>query len=92
MERLVLSEQVIFHGEVQGVGFRWTLSRLAREQGLAGWVCNRPDGTVEAVLQGGREQISVLMKRIMLVSERIRISRVDQRKVELPPITGFSVR
>ena len=89
---LVMSERVLFHGEVQGVGFRWTLSRLAREQGLAGWVCNQPDGTVEAVLQGGREPISLVLKRIMLVSDRIRITRVEQSKIDLPPITGFSVR
>jgi acylphosphatase len=39
-------------GRVQGVGFRFALQREARARGLAGWVRNRRDGTVEAVLQG----------------------------------------
>lgn len=92
MAALVQTEQALFRGEVQGVGFRWTFSRLAREQGLNGWVRNLPDGSVEAMLQGPREKISVVMKQIMLVSDRIRITGVEQRKVDLPHIEGFSVR
>ena len=89
---LVQSEHLLFHGEVQGVGFRYAFSRLAREEGLAGWVRNLPDGTVEALLQGPRERIAVLMRKVMLLSGRVRITEVVQRKVELPPIEGFSVR
>lgn len=92
MDALIQSELALFHGEVQGVGFRWTFNRLAREQGLNGWVRNLPDGSVEAVMQGPRDKISVVMKQIMLVGERIRITGVDQRKVDLPAIEGFSVR
>ncbi|MDP2359865.1 MAG: acylphosphatase [bacterium] len=92
MDQLVSTEQAIFQGEVQGVGFRWTFSRLAREHGLRGWVRNLPDGSVEAVMQGERERIAVVMRRIMLVSDRIRVTGVEQRKLQLPPITGFNVR
>jgi acylphosphatase len=92
MQPLLQSEQLTFHGEVQGVGFRYAFSRLAREHELAGWVRNLPDGTVEALLQGERERIAVLMRKVMLLSGRVRITQVEQRKVELPPITGFSVR
>ncbi|MFA7331445.1 MAG: acylphosphatase [Candidatus Delongbacteria bacterium] len=92
MPPLMQSEQLLFQGDVQGVGFRYAFSRLAREQELAGWVRNLPDGSVEAVLQGGRDKIAVLMRKVMLLSGRVRITQVEQRKVELPPITGFSVR
>jgi len=92
MDALVQCELALFRGQVQGVGFRWTFNRLAREQGLNGWVRNLPDGTVEAVMQGPREKIALVMKQIMLAGEVIRITGVDQRKVELPPIEGFSVR
>ena len=40
------------HGAVQGVGFRWSLHREAARLGLSGWVRNRSDGTVEAVVAG----------------------------------------
>jgi acylphosphatase len=39
-------------GVVQGVGFRISLARVARTRGAAGWVKNRMDGAVEAVLEG----------------------------------------
>ena len=40
------------HGVVQGVGFRYALQREAIRLGLSGWVRNRRDGTVEAVVAG----------------------------------------
>jgi acylphosphatase len=44
--------RVIVRGHVQGVFFRDTVRRQARETGVAGWVRNRPDGAVEAVFEG----------------------------------------
>jgi acylphosphatase len=43
---------VLVRGRVQGVGFRWFVREAARELGLAGWVRNRPDGTVEVAAEG----------------------------------------
>lgn len=42
----------IVQGRVQGVGFRWFVHSQARRMGLAGWVGNRPDGSVEVVAAG----------------------------------------
>lgn len=42
----------LFHGRVQGVGFRYTASSLARRYPLSGFVRNRPDGTVELEAEG----------------------------------------
>lgn len=47
-------------GRVQGVGFRWSLCTEARALGLAGWVCNRPDGSVEALLVGRTGAVTAL--------------------------------
>jgi acylphosphatase len=44
-------------GRVQGVGFRWWARRLALDLGLAGWVRNRPDGSVEVQARGMQESL-----------------------------------
>ena len=51
------AKEVIFHGRVQGVGFRYTTCRIAATHGLTGWVRNCPDGTVESYMQGSPEAI-----------------------------------
>lgn len=45
-------------GRVQGVGFRWWTRRNALELGLAGWVANRPDGSVEVHARGMRRALA----------------------------------
>jgi acylphosphatase len=47
-----LTKQLLIAGRVQGVGFRFYMERKARELGVTGWVRNRRDGSVEAVVQG----------------------------------------
>ena len=49
------------HGLVQGVGFRASLAAEARRRKLAGWVRNRRDGTVEALLQGPPHAVAALI-------------------------------
>ena len=53
--------RLIIHGRVQGVGFRWYLSREADVLGLCGWVRNRREGTVEALLRGPTEAVDCLV-------------------------------
>ena len=55
-------KRLIFHGRVQGVGFRYTAKHLANSLGLTGWVRNEYDGTVRMEVQGRQESIYKLMK------------------------------
>ncbi len=49
------------HGVVQGVGYRWSLHREAVRLGLGGWVRNRRDGTVEAVVAGSAAAVEAIV-------------------------------
>jgi acylphosphatase len=51
-------------GHVQGVGFRYFAQDIAQELGLAGWVRNRPDGTVEAYAEGPQEALEIFIERL----------------------------
>lgn len=61
----MIRRRVVARGRVQGVFFRETTRRAAEEQGVAGWVRNRADGAVEAVLEGEKaavEQVLAVMR------------------------------
>lgn len=55
---------LLFSGEVQGVGFRWTNQSLAQERHLSGWVQNLPDGTVRMEIQGSPRALAAHLERI----------------------------
>lgn len=54
--------RVIVSGRVQGVGFRLSLARAAESRGVSGWVRNRPDGTVEAVIEGSADAVESVVR------------------------------
>jgi acylphosphatase len=86
------SLHAVVHGDVQGVGFRYFVQRRAEEMGLAGWVANRPDGSVEVVAEGGRAALGRLLE---LLGKGPGLADVDQVDVEWGDETGlkgFAVR
>jgi acylphosphatase len=58
----VVRYRVLVSGRVQGVFFRDTCRRLAREHGVAGWVRNLPDGRVEAVFEGPAGDVGAMVE------------------------------
>ena len=55
-----LTRRLLIEGRVQGVGFRWALTAEATALGLKGWVRNRQDGSVEALIHGTQVAIDAL--------------------------------
>jgi acylphosphatase len=58
---MTITRHLRIRGRVQGVGFRYSMERKARELGLAGWVRNRLDGSVEAVVQGDPAAVEAMI-------------------------------
>jgi acylphosphatase len=58
----VVRLRAVVHGDVQGVGFRYHLFDAARPLGVRGWVRNRPDGSVELVAEGERDQLDRVLE------------------------------
>ena len=52
-----ITRRVVVHGRVQGVTFRESMRREAERHGVGGWVRNRRDGTVEAIVHGPSEAV-----------------------------------
>lgn len=53
--------RVVVRGEVQGVGYRYTMRMVAREAGVSGWVRNLRDGSVEAEVEGTPGQVDEVL-------------------------------
>lgn len=75
--------QVEIRGRVQGVGFRDWLVQVARMIGVAGWVRNRHDGWVEAVISAGsREQLDAVLALIHRGPDGSRVEDVATRPAD----------
>src|SRR5882762_7059232 len=74
-EKAVDARRFVVRGRVQGVGFRWFVEREAHILGIAGWVRNNSDGSVEVLAQGTRDQLLGLRARLR---EGPRAARVDE--------------
>ncbi len=87
MSALRRQVRVVYAGEVQGVGFRYTARSIANGLGVAGGVENLNDGTVRLVAEGSEE----VLKRLLL---NIRLSRVGMyiadERIEWAAAQGLS--
>lgn len=72
-------------GRVQGVGYREAMVREAERLGVAGWVRNRADGSVEALIQGGSAALDALLGWARHGPPAARVERVDAS----PPVPAL---
>ena len=81
------------YGRVHGVGFRWFVEREAHILQIAGWVRNNPDGTVEVLAMGTRDQLAGLRSRLQEGPRAARVDRVQDFDAQpTAGLTSFQVR
>lgn len=88
---MTITRHLHITGRVQGVGFRFYTQRKARELGVTGWVRNRLDGSVEAIVQGeaGAVEAMIAWTRHGPPSARVTEVRVSEGSGEY---SGFETR
>ncbi len=88
----MIRRRAIAHGRVQGVGFRDWTQRQAQQRGVGGWVRNRPDGAVEAVLEGEEDAVDVLVDLLRQGPRGASVERVELEDEQPEGLRGFAVR
>jgi acylphosphatase len=88
----VIRRRVVVHGRVQGVFFRDSTRRQAEKSGVAGWVRNREDGTVEAVFEGDDDAVARIVDWVREGPGHADVERVDVTEEEPEGLSGFQVR
>jgi acylphosphatase len=83
---------VIASGRVQGVFFRDTVRNAAERAGVAGWVRNNPDGTVEAVFEGDPDAVDRLVSVMRKGPPGARVEDLEIVDEADQGIAGFRVR
>ena len=73
----MVRKRIVFHGSVQGVGFRWRARQAANLYGCTGWCRNDWSGTVTMEIQGSEKQISLVLEAISS-GRYIRIGQMDE--------------
>lgn len=69
--------RLVIHGRVQGVFFRDSMHGEAQRLGIAGWVRNRSDGTVEAAVHGEPSAVDAIVQWAHRGPQHARVERVD---------------
>ncbi len=78
-------------GRVQGVGYRWFVRQLAASLGLAGWVRNREDGSVEAEAEGEEEVLKRFVSQLRTGNPAARVDSIETRPAPPQGEAGFRI-
>lgn len=80
---------VIVRGRVQGVGFREWTRRMAEQRNISGWVRNRSEGYVEAVVAGEDAAVDTMLALLKKGPPASFVTNIEVNAAELPTEKGF---
>ena len=87
----MLRRRVVVHGSVQGVGFRYSARLEAERRGVAGWIRNRPDGSVDAEIEGDEASVQAMLDWLATGPRGARVERIEVAESEPLGEPGFLV-
>ena len=89
----MISLQVFFEGNVQGVGFRWSVRHTAKGFDVTGWVRNVPDGRVELQVTGEEREVRAFLDAIAQGELRSLIHKQTENRLDKAVTArGFEIR
>ena len=90
---MIASVQVFYEGNVQGVGFRWSVRNVAKGFDITGSVRNLRDGRVELQVTGDEEEVRAFLEAILQSELRAHIRKHSETPLLNPPaFRGFEIR
>lgn len=87
-----IARRCVIRGRVQGVSFRAWTREAAEARGLGGWVRNRDDGTVEAVLEGDPALVRDMLDALASGPAAARVDAVEAEEAAPTGAAGFEIR
>ena len=89
----MISLQVFYEGNVQGVGFRWSVRHIAKGFDVTGWVRNLADGRVELQINGEEAEVREFLGAVAQSELHALIRKQIENKLEKPVTArGFEIR
>jgi acylphosphatase len=88
----MIAKHLIISGQVQNIGYRDWLTETARKIGLAGWVRNRRDGTVEALIAGETDAVEEVVRACRRGPRMAIVSEINETLAEPPSSREFTKR
>jgi acylphosphatase len=88
----MIRRRIVVKGDVQGVFFRDSTRERAQSRGVAGWVANRADGSVEAVFEGDEDAVESMVRFAQEGPRRADVEDVEVTGEEPEGLDGFKVR
>jgi acylphosphatase len=87
-----VARRYLISGRVQGVGFRYFTEAVASREGVHGWVCNLPDGRVEASAEGDADAVARFERALRHGPRGAWVEQVDVFDDVPSDRTGFTIR